>query len=453
MTLKLTTSPAGRKFIKAFEGFRRKSAPLPGGGWVIGYGHTKSAREGVSISEDDASKLLIYDLMPVEAALNEHVGVPLTQNQFDALASLALNIGTERFLNSEVLTRLNQNRPLDAALAFDRWRSTILDGRTVVVEALVRRRAAERALFLTPPGGGAAAPTPEVHATADDAPAILAGPIVAYRPDLAGEVARGEFVILQGETEAVEPAEPDPAPEPEAPSEAPEAEFEPADEAETEIAFDSDPADEAGAEDQAEPAKLAPAETALENDEAEEEVVFEAEAADADFTEDQPAADQDETGEPAAEEAPQPFTLSEPEDDSEPVAQPGALEEEELSWAERMRRRAREAHAAQQAPAAPAAAHPEAHPEDLRLRNSEDEWALEDESEYSPDKDRSAGAWYALFLAIGAGMAGFGAWDTWQKLNGDLEPAFLYGPVVAGAGVLFMAIVGWFLIKRVLAFR
>ncbi len=79
------TSRAGVELIKTFEGFRPRAARLPDGRFVVGYGHTQSAREGVRIAEADAHALLIYDLLTVEAAINEWVFAPLTQNQFDAL--------------------------------------------------------------------------------------------------------------------------------------------------------------------------------------------------------------------------------------------------------------------------------------------------------------------------------------------------------------------------------
>ena len=46
----LRTSEAGLKLIMTYEGFRSHAKKLPDGRWVIGYGHTKGAREGVKIS-------------------------------------------------------------------------------------------------------------------------------------------------------------------------------------------------------------------------------------------------------------------------------------------------------------------------------------------------------------------------------------------------------------------
>ena len=83
--------------IKRFEGCRRTAAALPGGGWTIGYGHVRSARERAEVSPADAEALLIYDLLEVTGAVNDWTFTPLTQNQFDALVSFAFNIGLENF--------------------------------------------------------------------------------------------------------------------------------------------------------------------------------------------------------------------------------------------------------------------------------------------------------------------------------------------------------------------
>ena len=54
--------------IKSFEGFRPRAVQREDGGWVIGYGHTLSAREGATVSEAEAELLLQYDLIPVVKA-------------------------------------------------------------------------------------------------------------------------------------------------------------------------------------------------------------------------------------------------------------------------------------------------------------------------------------------------------------------------------------------------
>ncbi len=138
--------------IKRFEGYRQKAAQLPDQRWTIGYGHTLTARQGAQVSQDDAEALLIYDLIAVAHAINEQVYVPLNQNQFDALTSFTFNVGLDHFRSSGVLKRLNQGALVQAACAMELWRKAEFQGERIVIDALVRRRAAEKLLFLTPPG-------------------------------------------------------------------------------------------------------------------------------------------------------------------------------------------------------------------------------------------------------------------------------------------------------------
>ena len=46
MTPRYQVSKAAIELVKQFEGFRRRAARLPDGRWTIGYGHTRTAREG-----------------------------------------------------------------------------------------------------------------------------------------------------------------------------------------------------------------------------------------------------------------------------------------------------------------------------------------------------------------------------------------------------------------------
>ena len=112
-------SRAAIELIKSFEGYRRKAAQLPDGRWTIGYGHTLTAREGAEVSENDAEALLMYDLITVAHAVNEHSYTPLTQNQFDALCCFAFNVGVDNFRRSSVLRRINEGQLLQARVDAD----------------------------------------------------------------------------------------------------------------------------------------------------------------------------------------------------------------------------------------------------------------------------------------------------------------------------------------------
>lgn len=205
MTGKLRTSGAGLDLIRSFEGFRETSVRLPDGRWMIGHGHVRTAREGVRITEADALDLLRHDLKAIEDEMSLLVLAPLSQNQFDALASLAFNISIEKFKNSDVLRALNAGDELAAAAGFDCWRKALVNGRVTLVDALVRRRAAEKALFLEPMGERPQASTPLVRPLLD-APATSADGLAAS-PDQADD--DGEHLGLSDDGPSALAAAPD----------------------------------------------------------------------------------------------------------------------------------------------------------------------------------------------------------------------------------------------------
>ena len=82
--------------------------PLPKGA-TIGYGHLIKNGEDFKngISEAKATELLRADIATAERAVRDNITVPLSQNQFDALTSLAYNIGSKNFANSTVVKYVN----------------------------------------------------------------------------------------------------------------------------------------------------------------------------------------------------------------------------------------------------------------------------------------------------------------------------------------------------------
>lgn len=168
MPNQLQPSRACVALVKSFEGLRRDAGRLPSGGWTIGYGHTLSAREGARVDERDADALLLFDLRRTADAVRPLVFAALSQNQFDALTAFAFNVGDEAFRASQVLKRVNVGDHLGAASALERWRAADFEGERLVIDALVRRRAAEKALYLTPLEGFPAAPTPVLRPLFDD---------------------------------------------------------------------------------------------------------------------------------------------------------------------------------------------------------------------------------------------------------------------------------------------
>ena len=137
---------AGFELIKSFEScvlhVYRDAVGLP----TIGWGHLIKAGESfTTLTQEEADELFRRDLAIFESAVEGQVRVPLTDNQFSALVSLAFNIGTGNFKDSTLLRLLNHGEYRLAADQFGRWNKA--KGR--VLRGLTRRRAAERALFLS----------------------------------------------------------------------------------------------------------------------------------------------------------------------------------------------------------------------------------------------------------------------------------------------------------------
>ena len=135
--------PDGLALIKQFEGLKLNAYKCPADVWTIGYGTTTGVKPGQAITEARAEELLRADVAKFVAGINDAVTVPLTQGQFDALVSLAYNIGLGAFRTSTLLRLLNKREYASAAKQFDRWNRA--GGR--VLAGLSRRRAAERKLF------------------------------------------------------------------------------------------------------------------------------------------------------------------------------------------------------------------------------------------------------------------------------------------------------------------
>lgn len=142
----MITSEFGKTLIKASEGLRLKTYLDTGGVPTIGWGHTgPDVIKGQTISTAEAELLLTIDLQKFETAVMRLVHVPLNQNQFDALVCLSFNIGIQALADSTLLRMLNARNYAGAADQFLRWNK--VDG--VSLPGLVKRRAAERSLFLS----------------------------------------------------------------------------------------------------------------------------------------------------------------------------------------------------------------------------------------------------------------------------------------------------------------
>lgn len=146
----LAINERGLAVIRRHEGLRLKSYYLAGQ-WLIGYGHAGTAKQDMVITREEAERLLERDVKDAEEAVRRLVAVPLNENEYSALVSLAYNMGPAAFARTEVLRRLNNGDRRAAADAFLYLISADIKGERIALGALKRRRIHERALFLAPP--------------------------------------------------------------------------------------------------------------------------------------------------------------------------------------------------------------------------------------------------------------------------------------------------------------
>ncbi|OOF84455.1 muraminidase [Rodentibacter ratti] len=144
----MTMSENGIHHIIRDEGERLTAYQDVVGIWTIGVGHTgqvdgKPVAKGMTISKEKSREILKADLARFENAINTSVNVSLTQNQFDALVSLAFNIGEGAFRRSTLLRKLNAGDYSGASQQFLVWKNA--GGR--VSQGLLNRRKREKALF------------------------------------------------------------------------------------------------------------------------------------------------------------------------------------------------------------------------------------------------------------------------------------------------------------------
>ncbi len=137
---------AGLALVKSFEGCRLTAYPDPGTGgepYTIGYGHTGGVTPDETITQEQADALLAEDLQKFEQGVNGLCARPLTSNQFSALVSFAYNVGLGALAGSTLMRLVNAGNFKEAAAQFSSW--VYAGGQAM--EGLVRRRAAEAALF------------------------------------------------------------------------------------------------------------------------------------------------------------------------------------------------------------------------------------------------------------------------------------------------------------------
>lgn len=148
--MKLNNS--GYLLITEFEGFSAKpylcSAKIP----TIGYGNTYYPDgKRVTMLDKEITRIQAFEMFKFIAdkfasTVSKLVKTPLNQNQFNALVSLAYNIGTGNFASSTLLKKVNINHnDKTIELEFKKWNKV----NKKEVAGLTRRRNYEANIYFS----------------------------------------------------------------------------------------------------------------------------------------------------------------------------------------------------------------------------------------------------------------------------------------------------------------
>jgi lysozyme len=141
----------------------------PTGVWTVGYGHTgPDVHAGMEITQAQADAWRAADMARAAAFVDAHVRVPLTDNQFSALAEFVFNAGVGNFLGSTLLRKLNAKNYDAVPGELMKWNKGRVNGKLVTLPGLVSRRIKEAQLWaesehittLKPLPGVATSPAP-----------------------------------------------------------------------------------------------------------------------------------------------------------------------------------------------------------------------------------------------------------------------------------------------------
>lgn len=136
----------GLALVESFEGYSYHAYwDAYGSRWTVGYGETSGISSGSTMTRAQAEADLRGRMVRQYEPSIKALGVPLTQNQFNALCSFVWNLGPGSM--SYDIGRYLRAREYTAA-GNSMMEYTRAGG--VVLQGLVNRREAERKLFFTP---------------------------------------------------------------------------------------------------------------------------------------------------------------------------------------------------------------------------------------------------------------------------------------------------------------
>ena len=157
-TSKLQISQDGIDLIKQFEGVENCVYKDVAGLDTIGVGHLITAEEKAEgkfangcATQEEIDKLLLQDLDSIQKSVRGCIKQPLTQEQYNALVSMAFNVGPSAFCSSTLVKKINIADYKAVPNEMMRWTKARVSGVLTPVQGLVNRRVAEAQLFAQAP--------------------------------------------------------------------------------------------------------------------------------------------------------------------------------------------------------------------------------------------------------------------------------------------------------------
>ena len=146
-----TLDTFGYKLIQQFEGLKLKAYQDSVGIWTIGYGNITyldgtKVKKGDEITREQADLMFKSTANKFALEVAKLINVCLTQNQFNALVSLAYNIGIGAFKGSTLLKKVNNN-PNDKSIANEFLKWKYAGGK--VIQGLLNRRIKESEVYFS----------------------------------------------------------------------------------------------------------------------------------------------------------------------------------------------------------------------------------------------------------------------------------------------------------------
>lgn len=143
----------GTALIHESEDLRLNAYADQAGVYTIGYGTTRYpdgtlVRPGETCTREQAEYWFGCDAAWAEKCVN-NIGVELNQKMFNALVSMAYNIGAAAFNGSTISLHLRNRNYIGAQAEFDKWIKTRnpVSGRLTISNGLRSRRDKEQRLF------------------------------------------------------------------------------------------------------------------------------------------------------------------------------------------------------------------------------------------------------------------------------------------------------------------